>query len=778
MTFIPVESLESDRPTPGPPSGKADATDLRIAGMHCAACVTRVESALGSVPGVLEATVNLATERAHVRHASAVETAALMNAVRQIGYDARPVTSAIPDDDEARERTAALRSLRGRVVVAVGFGAPVVLLAHLGMIPPFHRVPMEWQNLVQWVLATVVQGWAGWPFLSGAWKGVRHRSADMNLLIAVGTLSAYFYSAAATVAPGLFRAAGVAPDVYFDTAVVIVALVLVGRLLEARVRAGTSQAIRRLMELAPATARRLQADGTVVQIRLAEVGRGDRLLIRPGEKVPVDGVVVEGRSSIDASMLTGEPQAVEIGPGDAVTGGTLNGHGAFQLRAERVGEETALMQIVRLVQRAQGSKAEVGRQGDRIAAVFVPVVISIAIAAFVLWFDFGPEPHAVRGLLHAVAVLIIACPCALGLATPTALMVGTGRGAELGVLIRDAVALESADRIDTVIFDKTGTLTFGRPELREVVAAPGIDPERLLEVAATVERSSEHPLAAPIVRGAIDRGVRPRQPDDFAAVPGRGVVAVIDGRPAAVGTTGLMAEQGVDLREVDESLRHLEARGDTAVVVSYDGRALGVLALADPVKPGARETVQALAGAGYESWLLTGDQPLTAAVVAHAAGIPADRVIAGVMPGGKQEKVRELQGRGRRVAMVGDGINDAPALARADLGIAMGSATDVAMEASDITLLRADLDGVRAALALARRTLHVIRTNLFWAFAYNVVGIPVAAGLLYPLLRAGGPLGPVLGWEGTLNPMVASLAMALSSVSVVTSSLRLRGFNP
>jgi len=437
-----------------------------------------------------------------------------------------------------------------------------------------------------------------------------------------------------------------------------------------------------------------------------------------------------------------------------------------------------LMQIVRLVQRAQGSKAEVGRLADRIAAVFVPVVISIAIAAFVLWFDFGPEPRGVRGLLHAVAVLIIACPCALGLATPTALMVGTGRGAELGVLIRDADALESADRIDTVVFDKTGTLTYGRPELREVVPAPGVDSRGLLAVAATAERRSEHPLAAPIVRGAIERGAVPQEPDDFAALPGRGVVAVVEGRPVAVGNAALMTEQGVVLGELDAARLRLEDQGLTVVAVARDGTALGLLGLGDPLKPGARETVAALAARGYQSWLLTGDQPRTAARVARAAGIAAERVIAGVLPDAKEQKVRELQRRGRRVAMVGDGINDAPALARADLGIAMGSATDVAMEASGITLLRADLDGVRAALALARRTLRVIRRNLFWAFAYNVVGIPVAAGLLFPLLRAGGPVGPLLGWEGTLNPMVASLAMALSSVTVVTSSLRLRRFTP
>jgi len=779
MTFIPLSRLErSDaRPAPGAAGTGAD-LDLRIGGMHCAGCVSRVEQALGSVAGVAEASVNLATERAHVRLAGAVTLEDLVSAVRAVGYDARPVTSAMPDDAEARERAAELAATRRRLIVAASLSAPVVLLGNLGMLPPFDRVPMEIQNAIQLALATPVQWWAGWPFVRGGWNGVRRRSADMNLLIALGTLAAYLYSAAATLAPGWFRAAGSQPHVYFDTAVVIVTLILVGRLLEARARAGTSQAIRRLLDLSPPTARRVGDGGAIEEVALDAVHPGDVLLVRPGEKVPVDGVVVEGRSAVDASMLTGEPLPVDVKPGDAVTGATLNQTGAFRMRAERVGADTALMRIVRLVERAQGSKAQVARLADRIAAVFVPVVISIAIAAFVLWFDFGPQPRTIQALLQAVAVLIIACPCALGLATPTALMVGTGRGAELGVLIRGADALESADGIDTVVFDKTGTLTYGRPELHDVVPVPGVESLALLAVAASVERRSEHPLAGSVVRGAIERGASLREPDDFVAMPGRGVVGVLDGRPVIVGAPALLAEMGVALGDLERDRARLEDEGRTVVAVALDGAPLGLLALGDRLKDGAASTVAALGREGNEVWLLTGDHRRTAAAVARAAGIRPERVLAEVLPGEKSARVSELQSRGRRVAMVGDGINDAPALAQADLGIAMGSGTDVAMEASGITLLRADLEGVSVALRLARRTLQVIRQNLFWAFAYNVVGIPVAAGLLYVFLRSGGPVGPVLGWEGTLHPMLASLAMAFSSVSVVASALRLRGFRP
>ena len=777
MSFVSTQQLQrrpGSTPSPGNPAPTAK-LDLRVVGMHCAACVSRVEQALGSVPGVARATVNLATERAHLDLASPVSFESLSAAVRAAGYEARPVAGAEIDDRELRERAASLADLDRRLWAAVLLGAPVVLLGNLGMFPPLDAIPAPIQNWIQLVFATPVQWWAGGPFVRGAWRALKHRNADMDLLIGLGTLAAYFYSLAATVAPGWFLSLGIPPHVYFDTAVVIVALILLGRRLEARARAGASTAIRRLMELSPRTARRIAGEG-VEDVPLGEVRAGDLLLVRPGEKVPVDGVVLEGRSAIDRSILTGEPIPVEVGPGDAVVGATLNGAGAFRMRAERVGADSVLMRIVRLVERAQASKARVSRVADRVVAVFVPVVISIAIAAFVLWFDFGPEPRVAHALLAAVTVMIIACPCALGLATPTALIAGTGRGAELGVLVRGAEVLEAAERVDTVVFDKTGTLTVGRPEITDVVPAPGTTQETVLEIAAALESRSEHPIAPAVIRAAGERGVPVREPDDFAAIAGRGVVGVLGGRMAALGTPALMAEQGVPIAGLDAARRDLEAQGKTVVLVAADGVAVGLLAAGDRIKADAPEAVADLGRRGLEVWMITGDNQRTAAAVAQRVGIPAERVLAEVLPERKSAEVARLQERGRRVAMVGDGINDAPALAQADAGIAMGSGTDVAMEASGITLVRPDLAGVTVGLALARRTMQVIRQNLFWAFVYNVIGIPAAAGAFYVLLRPGGPVGPVLGWEGTLNPMLASLAMALSSVSVVTSSLRLKGF--
>jgi Cu+-exporting ATPase len=743
--------------------------------MHCASCVASVERALGTVPGVAEASVNLATERAHVRLAAPVELERLAAAVREAGFGARPVTSAVPDDAEQRERAAELAALTRRLIVAAALSLPVIVLGNFGMLPAFRAIDMGTQNWLQLLFAAPIQWWAGLPFMRGAWNGIRHRTADMNLLIGVGTLAAFLYSLVATVAPGLFRAVGAQPHVYFDTAAVIITLILLGRLLEARARAGTSQAIRRLLDLRPKIAHRVEG-GTTRDLPLDEVLTGDLLVVRPGERIPVDGRIVEGRTTIDRSMLTGEPIPVEVGPGDAVVGATVNQSGVIRMRAERVGSESVLMQIVRLVQRAQAGKAAVAQLADRIAAVFVPVVITIAIAAFVLWFDLGPAPRLAHAMLAAVAVLIIACPCALGLATPTALMVGTGRGAELGVLIRGADALEAADRIDTVIFDKTGTLTRGTPTLVDVVPAGGVDPDRLLRTAAALEQHSEHPLAAAIVTGARVRGLALAEPTDLAAVPGRGIVARLDGGPVVLGTPALMAEQGVPTQALDAERTRLEAMGRTVVTVAEGGVALGLLAVSDGLKPDAAATVTALGGAGIEVWMVTGDNARTAHAIAREAGIAPERVLAEVLPGGKSDTVARLQARGRKVAMVGDGINDAPALAQADLGVAMGGGTDIAMEASGVTLVRGDLAGVPLALRLARRTLQVIRQNLFWAFIYNTLGIPVAAGLLYVVLRPGGPIGPLFGWEGTLNPMLASLAMALSSVSVVVSSLRLRRF--
>jgi Cu+-exporting ATPase len=772
-SIVPITEPRTRAATPSP---ALPPVDLALVGMHCASCVSRVEEALAGVPGVAAASVNLATERAQVRLETPVATDALTAAVRAAGYDARPVASAQVDDAEQRERQQELRDLSRRLWVATALSVPVVLLGNLGMLPAVEsRIPLELQNAIMLALATPVQWWAGAPFVRGAWRSLMRRAPDMDLLVGLGTLSAYGYSLAATLAPDAFRRSGIVPHTYFDTAVVIITLILLGRWLEARAKAGTSQAMRRLLDLRPRLAHRALQD-RIVDVALEEIRPGDVLIVRPGEKVPVDGVVLEGRSSVDRSLLTGESMPVEVGPGADVAGATVNLDGAFRMRAERVGADSMLMQIVRLVQQAQGSKASIARLADRVSAVFVPIVIAIAIVAFALWWWLGPEPKPAHALLAAVSVLILACPCALGLATPTALIVGIGRGAQLGILWRGADVLEAAERIDTVVFDKTGTLTHGRPEVAEIVPLDGQSEKSVLRAAATAEQLSEHPLGVAIVQAAHARRIPLESTDAFSSTSGRGVVALVDGRVLVAGSPAFLVEQGVPHTLIDEGFARLEGGVLTAIGVAESGRPLGLIGLRDGVKDDAAAAIETLAKRGVESWMITGDHALTAEAVAREVGIAPERVLAGVLPQDKAAEVHRLKERGRRVAMVGDGINDAPALAHADVGIAMGSGSDIAMEASAVTLVRGDLRAVPLVLALARRTMQVIRQNLFWAFVYNAIGIPIAAGVLYPLLRAGGPIGPIFGWQGTLNPMLASLAMAFSSVSVVTSSLRLRRF--
>jgi Cu+-exporting ATPase len=612
---------------------------------------------------------------------------------------------------------------------------------------------------VLWALATPVQFIIGWPFLKGAWVSFRHRNADMNTLIAVGTMAAYLYSVAATLFPSFFRKAGIAPAVYFDTSAFIIALILFGRVLEARAKTQTSEAIKKLMGLQPKTARVIREDGEK-DILIEEVLVGDLIIVRPGERIPVDGIVEEGRSSVDESMITGESMPVRKAPGDEVIGATLNKTGSFRFRATKVGKDTALAQIIKLVQEAQGSKAPIQRLADVISGYFVPVVISIAIGTFIIWFDFGPRPSLTFALLNFVAVLIIACPCALGLATPTAVMVGTGKGAENGILIKGGESLETIHKVDTILFDKTGTLTEGEPELTDIVPSPSFKEDELLRLAAAAEKGSEHPLGEAILKKARDKSQEIAEPEDFKAVEGHGVEAQVKGRKVHLGNAKFMGELGVDIQAWEKRAEELSAEGKTVIYAGVDGKAAGLLAVADTLKENSAEAVEKLKKLGLDVVMMTGDHPRTAEAISRKVGIK--KVISEVLPEDKVHEIKKLQETGRKVAMVGDGINDAPALAQADVGISIGTGTDVAMEASDITLIRGDLRAVVSAIELSKKTIKVIKQNLFWAFFYNVVGIPVAAGILYPFFHV------------LLNPIIASAAMAFSSVSVVSNSLRLQ----
>jgi len=736
-----------------PGEGSAVRIDLAVTGMSCASCAGNVEKALRGLSGVREATVNLATGRATVlfdpRHISRAE---LVRAIRDAGYGV-----AVTAEEAGAGAEREYRSLRASVM----WGGALALLIFLGSMRHwFPWMPAFLQNdYVLWALATPVQLVLGARFYRGAWSALRHGTANMNTLVAVGTSAAYLFSVVATVLPGFFRGAGVEPEVYFDTSAVIIVLVLFGRLLEARAKGKTSDAIRRLMGMRPRTAHVLGEEGER-EVAIEEVRAGDVLVVRPGEKIPVDGLILEGRSSVDESMITGESLPVDKGPGDEAVGATLNKWGSFRFRAVRVGADTTLAKIIRLVEEAQGSKAPIQRLADVIAARFVPAVIAIAVLAFVVWALAGPEPGLVRALLNFVAVLIIACPCAMGLATPTAIMVATGRGAERGILIRSGESLETVHKVDTFVFDKTGTLTNGRPETTDVLAAGGFGREAVLKLAASVENGSEHPLGQAVVRRARAEGIPVEVAADFRALEGMGVEGVVAGKRVLVGSLKLAETEGIDVASLAAKAGGLAGEGKTVAFVAVDGEPAGLLALADTLKPGARAAVDSLRRSDRRVVMLTGDNALTARALAAEAGI--DEVQAEVLPGDKAEVIRRLQAEGRRVAMVGDGINDAPALVQADVGLALGTGTDVAMASADITLISGDLGTVVAAVELSRRTIRTIRQNLFWAFVYNVVGIPVAAGALYPFFGI------------LLNPMIASAAMAMSSVSVVGNSLRLR----
>jgi P-type Cu+ transporter len=729
-----------------------------VRGMHCAACVGKVERALTSVPGVEQASVNLATEQAKVSFDPArASVEALRTAVAAAGYELVEPRAAAGPADEARdaEREAEQRRQRIRLIVGAVLSVPV-LLGGMGDLLPW--LPAMLQN--PWTLlalTTPVQFWVGWPFHRDFLHDLRYRSASMSTLVSVGTNAAYFFSVAVTLWPHAFPDHGAMT--YYDVSAVVITLVVLGRWLEARARGKTSDAIRRLVSLAPRTARVVR-NGLDVDVPTADVQVGDLVRIRPGERIPVDGTVVEGASTIDESMLTGESMPVDKRLDANVFAGTVNRTGSFVFCAARVGSETTLARIVKLVADAQGSRAPIQRLADRVAAIFVPIVLAVAGLTFIAWWAIGPAPSALYALTRAVAVLVIACPCAMGLATPTAIMVGTGRGAELGILVKSAAALELLARVGTIVFDKTGTLTVGRLTVTDLVATDAAGEDAVLALAAAAEQGSEHPVGEAIVARAKERGLALPPISEFTTVPGQGIDGMTaDGR-VLLGNRTLMDARGVEVDALSRRTRELAASGKTVVVLALGGRALGALAVADELRREAREVVAALGRRGVDVVMLTGDARPTAEAIAAEAGI--GRVLAEVLPEEKARHIDALKRDGCTVAMVGDGINDAPALAHAHVGIAMGSGTDVAIEAADVTLVRPDLRGVVTAVDLSRRTMRIIKENLVWAFGYNVVLIPVAAGVLYPI------------WGVQLSPILAGAAMAFSSVSVVTNSLRLK----
>ena len=757
---------------------------LNIGGMTCSACVSHIENALRDVPGVAEANVNLGVERASVEFVPGmVELSDLQAAVEGAGYRVEGFNDS-GDQERELERLSKvkeIRELRNRLLFA-GTGAILLFLGTFDVFPwVSNLMGRSYYPFLLWALATPVQFWAGSTFYTSGLGALRHRTSNMHTLIALGTTVAYGYSAAVVLldafSPEVLADNGIEAKVYFDTAAIIVALILLGRFLEAGARGRTSEAIRRLIGLRPTSARVVR-DGNEIDIPVDQVVIGDTVLVRPGEKIPVDGLVTDGYSAVDESMLTGESMPVEKVPGEKVFGATINSNGALYFEATQVGGETVLAQIISLVEEAQGSKAPIQRLADQVASYFVPAVIIASLAAFAFWMLLGPAPVLTFSTLVLVSVLIIACPCALGLATPTAIIVGTGKGAEHGVLIKQAVALEIAHKVDTVVLDKTGTLTTGKPVVTDLIASDGSrsSEQDLLFLAASAERGSEHPLGEAIVMEAQARGLRLESVTAFEAIPGRGISAQVNGRAVKFGNLALMEDSGVPVNGLAEQASALAAQGKTPMFLATDGQAVGLIAVADTVKPEAFEGLARLRRMGLEVVMLTGDNVWTAHAIAGQLGV--ELVEAEVLPQDKAAVIKRLQAEGRVVAMVGDGINDAPALVQADVGLAMGSGTDVAMESADITLVRSDVNGVATALDLSRQTIRTIKQNLFWAFFYNVMLIPVAAGVLYPVFQGvGGVPGGLefsFGEQGFLNPALAALAMAFSSVTVVTNSLRLR----
>jgi Cu+-exporting ATPase len=744
-------------------------TTFPIQGMSCASCVKKVENALNGLQGVVRASVNFATERATVQYIpGAVSMIDFRKAVKEAGYEILEMGKAEKEDIVDREkiaREAEYWKLKRKFISGVILVIPVFLLAYWKMLGLSHLLNLSRgiNFYLQLIFQTPIQFWVGWQFYVGAWKTAKHKSADMNTLIAVGTSAAYLYSVLAVFFPWLFAVKGLMVEVYFDTAGAIIVLILLGRLLEARAKGQTSEAIKKLMGLQAKTAKVLK-DGQEMDVPVEEVAISDLVMVRPGEKIPVDGIIKEGRSSVDESMITGESIPVEKNPGDQVIGATLNKTGSFMFEAIKVGKDTMLSQIIKMVEEAQGSKPPIARLADVIASYFVPTVIGIGMITFIVWYFWGPSPALTYAVLNFVAVLIIACPCALGLATPTSIMVGTGRGAENGVLIRGGEALETAHKLNAIVMDKTGTLTKGEPSVTDIVEWNRFTKEEILRYAASAEKGSEHPLGEAIVNRAKEENLPLISPKNFRAIAGHGIEAMIEGRSLLMGNAKLMKDRGILLNGLEKKAGELSNEGKTPMFVALDQNPAGIIAVADTLKENSKEAVDTLHKMGIEVAMMTGDNRRTAEAIARQIGI--DRVLAEVLPEEKANEVKKLQAEGKKVGMVGDGINDAPALAQADVGIAIGTGTDVAMESSDITLISGDLRGIVTAIALSKATIRNIKQNLFWAFAYNTILIPVAAGVLFPFFKI------------LLNPIYAAAAMGLSSVTVVSNALRLRRFKP
>jgi P-type Cu+ transporter len=776
---------------------------IPVTGMTCAACQSFIQRTLTTQTGVQDANVNLMLNNATVTFDPRVtSTSALVDAIRSTGYGAEPPVlhqSSVEEQEEHdAERIREYKQLRLKSAVSVVAGLfamlfSMPLMSRLGgmndvkdplmnwnmrVIDPVLRKVLPWiyqinDNAIRWILfalATFVLGWAGRRFYAKAWSALMHRTADMNTLVALGTGAAFLYSAASTIAPGFFIAHGIAPDVYFEAAILIIGLVLTGNALESRAKGQTASALRKLVQLQPKTAIVLR-DGVELDLPLESIREGDVVLVRPGERIPTDGKVIGGRSSVDESMLTGEPLPVEKSAQDRVMGGTLNQRGSLKYRASSVGADSTLAQIVRLLRDAQGSRAPIQRIADRISAIFVPTVLGIAAVTFCVWRVFAPHAGIMQAFAAAVTVLVIACPCAMGLAVPTAVMVATGRGATLGILIKGGEALQRLEKIDTVALDKTGTITIGRPWVTDILLAGSVSGElkvpetryaenELLRIAGGLERASEHPFAEAVVGYARERGLDLPEVGEFESFTGQGVEGVVEGKTALIGNLALIESRGIAVDTLRAPAARLAEDAKTPLWIAVDGRLAGIVAVADTIKPTSVLAIRQMHTEGLRVVMLTGDNESTARAIAREAGV--DEVIAGVLPAGKVDAIKRLQFEGRVVAMVGDGINDAPALAQADVGLTMASGTDIAMEAGDVTLMRSDLTSVAAAIALSRGTMRVMRQNLFWAFLYNVIGIPLAAGALYPVFGL------------LLSPVIASAAMALSSFSVVSNSLRLR----